>query len=329
MRRRDFITLLGGAAAGWPVAARAQRPAMPVVGLLFSGTPELNSDEVSGLLRGLSEAGFVDGRNVAIEYRWANNEGGARRIQELATDLVNRRVAVIATNVAGMALGAKAATTTIPIVFVAFVDAVEAGLVTSLARPGGNLTGINTMVAALGAKRIELLHELLPRTQRYGVLVNPTLTGIETDIEFAKAAAKSMGLSLEVITTATTAREIDEAFARAVDLRIEALAIIRSQFFLDRRVQLTTQSVRHALPAIFPNRKFADIGGLMSYAPSSVEMFRQAGTYVGRILKGEKTGNLPVMQPTKFELVINAQTARLLGIEVPPTLLAIADDVIE
>jgi putative ABC transport system substrate-binding protein len=328
MRRREFITLLGAAAAAWPIAAPAQRPAMPVVGLLFSGTPELNSDEVSGLLRGLSEVGFVDGHNVAIEYRWAYSEGGTRRLEELATDLANRRVTAIATNVAGAARAAKSVTATIPIVFVAFADAVQTGLVTSLARPSGNVTGINTMVAALGAKRFELLRELLPRAQRYGVLVNPALVDFEADIENAKTAAKSMRLSLEVLN-ATTAREIDAAIAHATEQRLEALVIARSQLFVDRRAQLTTATARYVLPTIFSSRKFTEIGGLMSYAPNTADLFRQAGVYVGRILKGEKPSDLPVMQPTKFELVVNTQTAKLFGIEVSPTLLAIADEVIE
>jgi putative ABC transport system substrate-binding protein len=327
MKRREIITLLGGLAVAWPLTARAQRPANPVVGLLFAGTPETNGDEVAGLLRGMSEAGFVEGRNVAIETRWTYI-GGPNRNQELAADLVTRQVTVIATNVAGTALGAKAATSTIPIVFVSYADAVQAGLVTSLARPSGNVTGINTMVAEFGAKRFELLRELLPRARRYGVLVNPTIVGFETDIGFAKTAAQAMGLSVEVLT-ANTSRDIDAAFARALELRLEALAIARSQFFLDRRVQLTTHTVRHALPTIFSSRKFAEIGGLMSYAPSTADLYRQAGMYVGRILKGEKPADLPVMQPTKFELVVNAQTARLLGIEVSPTLLSIADEVIE
>jgi putative ABC transport system substrate-binding protein len=327
MRRRDFISLVGGSAVAWPLAARAQQAARPVVGLLFGGAPETNGDEVAGLLHGMSETGFVEGRNVAVEYRWTYN-GGLRRYQELAADLVDRRVTVIAANIAGTALQAKAATATIPIVFVAFADAVQVGLVGSLARPGGNVTGINTMVASLGAKRFELLHELLPRSQRYGVLVNPTIPDFETDVEFARRAGQAMGLSLEVLT-ANTNREIDAAFARAVELRLEALVIARSQFFLDRCVQLTTHTVRQALPTIFSSRKFAEIGGLMSYAPSTADLFRQAGVYVGRILNGEKPGDLPVMQPTKFEFVINTQTARLLGIDVSPTLLALANEVIE
>ena len=324
--RRKFITLLGGAAT-WPLKARAQQPPMPVVGLLFGGSPETEGDEVTGLLRGMSETGFVEGRNVAVEYRWTYN-GGLRRYEELATDLVNRRVTVIATNIAATALHAKAATATIPIVFVAFADAVQVGLVSSLARPGGNVTGINTMVASLGAKRFELLRELLPRAQRYGVLVNPAIPGFETDVELAKRAAQTMWLSLEVLT-ANSSQEINAAFARAVELRLEALAIARSQFFLDRRVQLTTHTVRQALPTIFSSRKFAEIGGLMSYAPSTPDLFRQAGVYVGRILKGEKPADLPVIQPTKFEFVINTQTAGLLGIDVSPMLLARADEIIE
>jgi putative ABC transport system substrate-binding protein len=326
IRRREFITLLGGATAAWPAATRAQRRANPVVGLLFSGTPEANGDEVAALLRGISETGFVDGRNMAVEYRWNFND--PRRTADLAANLVSQRVAVIATNTVGSALRAKAATATIPVVFVALADAVQVGLVTSLARPDGNITGINSMVAALGEKRFEFLHELVPQAARYGVLVNPTIPAFETDIAMAQSAAKTMGLSLEVFT-AGNSREIDAAFARIAEQRIEALAIARAQLFLDRHIQLTTLTVRHALPTIFPSRKFAEVGGLMSYSPKLSDQFRQAGVYVGRILKGEKPADLPVMQPTKFELVINTQTARLLGVAVPPTLLAIADEIIE
>jgi putative ABC transport system substrate-binding protein len=325
MRRRTFIAALGGAAA-WPVVARAQQAAAPVVGFLFAGTPEEHGDEVTALLRGMSETGFVDGRNVRVEYRWSNNDVGRGR--EQAADLVNRQVAVIAANIAAAALWAKAATPTIPIVFVAFADAVQVGLVTNLARPGGNVTGINTIVAALEQKRFGLLHELVPQALRYGVLVNPTILAFESDTAMAQSAAKTLGVSLEVLTAATSS-EIDGAFARAVQQRVEALAISRSQFFLDRRVQLTTLTIRHALPTIFSSSKFAEVGGLMSYAPNSTDQFRQAGIYVGRILKGEKPADLPVMQPTKFDLVINLTTAKALGIEVPPSLLARADEVIE
>jgi putative tryptophan/tyrosine transport system substrate-binding protein len=324
MRRREFITLLGGAAT-WPLVARAQQRTLPTVGLLFSGTPETNGDEVTALRRGMSETGFVEGRNVAVEYRWG---APLSALDLAAADLVNRRVTVIAANTAGAALRAKAATASIPIVFVAFADAVKVGLVTNLGRPDGNLTGINLMVAALGAKRFELLGELVPRALRFGVLVNPAVPAFEADIDFARAATKTMGRSLEVLT-ASTNREIDAAFARAVEQRVDALVINRSQLFIERRVQLTTLSVGHVLPAMFYDRKFAEVGGLMSYSPNTTDQFRQAGIYVGRILKGEKLADLPVMQPTKFELVINAQTARLLGVEVSPTLLAIADEVIE
>jgi putative ABC transport system substrate-binding protein len=326
MNRREFITILGGAAA-WPIAARGQQALMPIVGFLFAGAPEENGDEVAALLRGMSEAGFVEGRNVAVEYRWTPRNDPSRG-REMATDLVDRHVAVIAANVAGPALLAKAVTTTIPIVFVAYSDAVQAGLVTSLARPGGNVTGINTMVAALAAKRFGLLHELLPKASRYGVLVSPPVPASEADIAMAQSAVKTMGLSLEVFT-ATTDREIDDAFARAVQQRVEALAIARSQLFLDRRIQLTTLTVRHGLPTMFFDRKFAEVGGLMSYSPNSADQLRQAGIYVGRILRGERPGDLPVIQPTKFEFVVNLQTARTLGLTVPPTVLALADKIIE
>jgi len=264
---------------------------------------------------------------VAVEYRWSYNDPGRGR--EQAADLVNRHVAVIATNAAAAGLRAKAATTTIPIVFVAFADAVQVGLVTSLARPGGNVTGINTMVAALAQKCFGLMHELLPQAIRYGVLVNPNLQAFESDIATAQSAAKIMGLSLEVLS-ARTNREIDDAFSQALQHRVEALVIARgSQLFYDRRIQLTTLTVRHALPTIFNDGKFAEVGGLMSYAPNRTDQFRQAGIYVGRILKGERPADLPVMQPTKFEFVINLQTARTLGLTVPPTLVALADKIIE
>ena len=321
MRRRDFITLLGGAAA-WP--ARAQQQALPTVGLLF-GEAEENGDEVTAFLRGLSETGFVAGRNVAIENRLGFRLGQG---PEMAADLVNRHVAVIAANAAGPALSAKAATTTIPIVFVAYADAIQTGLVTDLARPGGNVTGINTMNAALEAKRFEMLRELLPQASRYGVLVNPSLVAFESDIAMAQAAAKTMGLSLEVLTAATN-REIDDAFARAVQQRVDALVITRSRFFANRRVQLAALTLRHAVPTMFFSRRFAEVGGLMSYSANEPDLLRQAGIYVGRILKGEKPADLPVMQPTKLEFVINLQTARTLGLTVPPTMFALADEVIE
>jgi putative tryptophan/tyrosine transport system substrate-binding protein len=328
MRRREFITLLGGAAA-WPVAAHAQQPAHPIVGCIFSGPLEANGDHVAALRRGMDEAGFVEGRDVSVEYRWNYDYYDQDRYAELAADL-SRRVAVIFTNTAGAALRVKAAAAAaaIPIIFVALADAVQVGLVSNLTRPGGNVTGVNGMVAEPGAKRIGLLHELLPKAVRFAVLVNPRVPGSETDIALAQAAAKTLDLSLEVFS-ATTNREIDAAFARAAERRQDALAIARSQLFYDRRVQLITLATHYALPAIFFDRSFVEVGGLMSYGPSLTDQFRQAGIYVGRILKGEKPGDLPVIQPTKFEFVINAQTAPILGIEVPPTLLAIVDEVID
>jgi putative ABC transport system substrate-binding protein len=325
MRRREFIAGLGGAAA-WSVVAKAQQAEIPVVGCVFSGSPEANEDRVAALLQGMREAGFVRGRNVAVEYRWTHDEPA--RGSELAADLVNRRVTVIVASTAFQALQAKAATATIPIVFVAFADAVQVGLVTNLSRPEGNVTGINSMQAELGAKRLELLHALLPQALRFGVLVNPRAPAFEADVANAQAAAKIMGLSLEVLT-ASTDREIDAAFARAVEKRVDALAIARSQLFSDRRIQLTTLAVRRALPAIFFERIFPEVGGLMSYAARSTDQYRQAGIYVGRILKGEKPADLPVVQPTNFELVINLKTAKALGLTIPETLLATADEVIQ
>jgi putative ABC transport system substrate-binding protein len=331
MKRREFITLLGGTAAtssvSWPLAARAQqRPAMPMVGFLHSGSPETSADYVAAFRSGLGETGFVEGRNVAVEYRWAHNDFG--RVPELAADLVRRRVAVIAGLNAAAALVAKAATATIPLVFIAGGDAVETGLVTNLSRPDRNLTGINSMNAELGAKRLGLLHELLPRAVRLGVLVDPGVPAFESIIASVQAAATTIGRVLEVFT-ASTNREIDAAFARVVEKRVDGLMIAPAQLFTSRRVQLTTLAVRHAVPAIFPDRSFAEPGGLMSYSASRTDLYRQAGIYVGRILKGDKPGDLPVMQPTRFEFVINRQTARLIGFEVPPILLAIADDVID
>jgi putative ABC transport system substrate-binding protein len=326
MRRRKFITLLGGAAAAWPLAVRAQQPAVPVVGYLISGTPEANVDVVAAFRKGMREAGFVEGRNVTVEYRWSNNV--PFRQTDLAAEIVQRRVAVIATSTAAAALAAKAATSSIPIVFFAGGDAVQVGLVTNFTRPGGNLTGVNSMTTELGAKRLGLLHELLPRAMLFGVLVNSTVPGAESIIAAAQAATATMGQPLEVLT-ANTIQAIDVAFSRAVEKRVDALTVSNAQLFSTRRVQLTTHTVRHAIPTIFFDRGFAEVGGLMTYNASTTDQHRQVGIYVGRILKGEKPADLPVLQPTKFEFVINLQTARLLGIDVPPALLAIADEVIE
>jgi putative ABC transport system substrate-binding protein len=274
----------------------------------------------------MSEAGFVEGRNVAVEYRWSNNV--PFRQTEFAAEIVQRRVAVIATSTAAAALAAKAATSSIPIVFFAGADAVQVGLVTNLTKPGGNLTGVNSMTAELGAKRLGLLHELLPRAMRFGVLVNSTVPGAESIIATSQSATATMGQSLEVLT-ANTIQAIDAAFSQAVEKRVDALMVSNAQLFTTRRVQLTTHTVRDAIPTIFFDRSFAEVGGLMSYNASMTDQHRQVGIYVGRILKGEKPADLPVMQPTKFEFVINLQTARLLGLTVPQTMLAIADEVIE
>jgi ABC-type uncharacterized transport system substrate-binding protein len=328
MRRREFITLLGGAAAGWPIMARAQQSSLPVIGLLVAGTPEAFAPLIAAFRKGLNETGFVEGQSVAIEYRWANNENN--RLPELAADLVRRRVAVIVTPVStAAALAAKAATTTIPVVFSAGADPVQAGLVASLNRPGGNFTGVHFLAAALGAKRLGLLHELRPEAARFALLVNPNNpVTAETMIKDVTAAAATIGRQIEIIT-AGSYREIDTAFATLVQKRADALLVMPDAMFLTRRVQLATLATRHALPAIYPLREFVEAGGLMSYGSNQTERFRQVGIYTGRILKGEKPADLPVMQAAVFEFVINLQTARALGLDIPATLNARADEVIE
>jgi putative ABC transport system substrate-binding protein len=325
IRRRDFITLLGGAAA-WPLAAGAQQSSIPVIGFLEAGSPETLANMVAEFREGLSESGYVEGRNVVIEYRWANNE--LNRLPELAADLVRRGVAVISATPTSAALAAKAVTTVIPIVFYTGSDPVQIGLVASFSRPGGNLTGLYSINIGLAPKRLELLRELLPQAKRFGVLADLKLANFEASIRGVQMAAADIGGTVEVLS-AGTAREIDGAFASLVEKRIEALMVLSSSLFLNRRVQLANLAARHAVPAIFSNREIAEAGGLMSYATSLPAEFHQVGIYVGRILKGEKAADLPVMQPTKFDFVINMQTARLLGLAVPPTLLAIADEVIE
>jgi putative tryptophan/tyrosine transport system substrate-binding protein len=312
-----------------PLAARAQQPALPVIGFLSVGAPEgAGIDDPASFRKGLSETGFIEGRNVTIEYRFANN-AGVERLTELAADLVFRRVTVIAASGLGAAVAAKAATATIPIVFRTGNDPVQYGLVASFNRPGGNVTGINDIGRDLAGKRLGLLHDLLPGASRFAALVEPGRGRVtESTVAEVTAAALAIGRSIEVVR-ASTNHEIDTAFASLVQKRIDALWVSTGALFASRRAQLVTLAAYHRLPAIYPARVYAELGGLMSYGTDIVDSVRQVGVYTGRILKGEKPSDLPVMQPTKFQFVINLQTARLLGIEVPPGLLAITDEVIE
>jgi putative tryptophan/tyrosine transport system substrate-binding protein len=325
--RREFITLLGSAATAWPLAARAQQPAMPVVGFLRADTPAAGASAVAAFRKGLSETGFVEGRNLAIEFRWAQNDRG--RLPELAADLVRRKVDVIAapTSAAG-ALAAKALTTTIPIVFSTSGDPVQLGLVASLNRPGGNVTGFNDMGSELVPKELGLLHELLPGAARFGVLLTRTFIWVDGVTKDAQSAAAAIGRQVDILF-ADTDREIDAAFAELVQKRVDALLVLDDVVLAGRRPQILTLAARHALPAIYFARAWADAGGLMSYGPLAIEQGRQAGIYTGRVLKGEKPSDLPVARGTKFEFIINLATARAIGIEFPPTLLATADEVIE
>jgi putative tryptophan/tyrosine transport system substrate-binding protein len=325
MRRREFITLVGGAAAAWPLVARAQQPAMPVIGFLDPRLPETIADRVRAFRQGLRDSGYVEGENVAIEYRWAENHH--ERLAALAAELAHRQVAVIATGSPASTFAAKAATTTIPIVFAVPDDPVRLGLVASLAQPGGNLTGINFFSAELVAKRLEFLREVVPSAARVAVLANPTNPAAET-MRDVVPAARSLGLQIQV-QNATTSREIDAAFATFVSERPDALFVTPDALFTARRIQLVNMAARHGLPASYSQREFAEVGGLMSYGPNQRDTFRQLGVYTGRILKGAKPADLPVEQSTKFELVINAQTARMLGLTVPDKLLVAADEVIE
>jgi len=326
VKRRAFITLLGGAAA-WPLAALAQQRAMPVIGFLYNQSADPFAHRLRGFHRGLKEIGYVEGENLAIVYGWA--EGQSDRLPTLAGELIHRQVAVIVAAGQAEALAAKAATTTIPIVFSTGEDPVRLGLVASLPRPGGNLTGINFLNFELVAKRLELLRELVPGVARIAVLVNPAVSlQAETILREVEVAARAMGLQVRILN-ASTNREIDAAFAALVGERVDALFVSPGGFFNSRRVQLATMAARHGIPMTSSTREIAEAGGLMSYGTNLADVWHQLGVYTGRILKGAKPADLPVVQSSKFELVINAQSARMLGLTVPDKLLVAADEVIE
>jgi putative tryptophan/tyrosine transport system substrate-binding protein len=325
-KRREFITLLGGVAA-WPLAIRAQQPAMPVIGFLSSETPSGYAPFAAAFRQGLSESGFVEGRNVAIEYRWA--QGHNDRLPALAAELVRRQVAVIAAAGTQSSLAAKAATATIPIVFSSAADPVVEGLVASLARPGGNATGVTNLGTELVQKQVEKLHEMVPRANVIAALVNPSDPALgEPATKGAQAAARALGLQIHIVQ-ASTERDIDATFASLARLGVGALVILPNAFFVSRRDQIAALAIRHAMPTIYYQTEFAAAGGLMGYGPSVADGYRQVGNYAARILKGEQPGDLPVQQPTKFELVINLKTAKSLGLDVPVQIQQLADEVIE
>jgi putative ABC transport system substrate-binding protein len=325
MNRREIIAALGGAAA-WPIAAHAQRPSMPVIGFLNSGTPEGFSHFLAAFHQSLNQVGFVEGRNVAIEYRWA--EGQYDRLTALAADLVRRQVTVIAATTTPAALAAKAATSMIPIVFTTAADPVTAGLVASLNRPGGNATGVTTYLTDLGAKRLELLHELVPKATAIGMLVNPTYPDIGSQRKDVDEAARKFGQQVHVVNAASV-NDFDKALGTLVQLNASALLVSPDALFLSRRDRLVGLVAHYALPTVYPQRDYVVVGGLMSYAASVADGYRQAGIYVGRVLSGAVPADLPVVQPSKFDFFINLKTAKALGLTVPDKLLALADEVLE
>ena len=326
IRRREFIALVGGAAT-WPIVARAQQVAMPVIGLLDPRSPDAMADRLRAFRLGLKDVGYVEGDNVTIIYRFAEDQND--RLPELAAELVRRQVTVIAASATTAAPAAKAATTTIPIAFIAAQDPVRLGLVASLARPGGNLTGINFFSGELTAKRLDLLHDLLPRAVRVAVLVNPAdAANTASTLRDVEAAARAIGLQVQVLN-ASTSREINTAFENVERDRPDALFVGANTFLNARRIQVVQLAAFHRLPALYTTRDFVEVGGLMSYGTSVMDAFRQLGIYAGRILKGARAADLPVVQATNFELVVNLTTARMLGLTVPDKLLATADEVIE
>ena len=325
IKRRQFITL-GGAAVAWPVAARAQQPAMPVIGFINGASPSGFAPFVAAFRQGLKEAGYVEGQNATIEYRWA--EGQYDRLPALAADLVRRKLTVIAATSTPAALATKAATSTIPIVFTTADDPIRLGLVASLNRPGGNVTGVNNLLVELGSKQLGLIRELAPVTSKIAVLMNPNFPGSERQLRDAEAAARMIGLQF-IVLRATTEPEIDAAFASVAQLGGAALLVAADPFFIAQRDHIVALAARHAIPAIYPVREFAVAGGLMSYGTDLADSYRQAGIYAGRIVRGEKPADLPVQRSTKFEFVINFKTAKALGLAVPNSMQLLADEVIE